>query len=258
MRKLLYLFALIAISTACTDKTQGGPAQLELFIEDSPANFQAVNVVIEGIELFGGEKWNKLNYNTQTIPIMNYTGGSSLRLVNQPLDEGKYSKVRFTFATNGNRLTMGGKTKSLAITDAQRVVELPLNIEATSGMVYIMCDMDVAASIDTVKMELNPQLSIMDLNTAGAISGVIATAAGVKIAEQMWVECIDQEARTKSSFTNQTSGKLFVRLNKGDYTVIITPKATSTYLPDTLRNIKVEEAKATMLGAIQLKSKSKE
>lgn len=253
MKKLLYIFAIVSLFTACSDDIPDGPPQLELYIEDSPAaEIQSVNVVIEDIELFGADKWSKLNYNKRTIPIMEYTGGKSLKLVTQPLTEGSYSKIRFTFAAEGNNLTTTGKRGELTIAAENRIVELPLTLETTQGMVYIMCDMDVAASVDTTTMSLNPKLSIIDLNTAGAISGVIATTEGVKIAEAMLVECISERQKIKSSYTNASSGEFFVRLDADTYTVIITPNKTSRFKPDTLRNIVVEQAKATMVGAVQL------
>lgn len=252
MRKLLYTTFLLLSLIACGDSLQDGPPKIEVFIEDSPADLQSVTINIAGVEILGTAGWSKLPSYSGTIPILDYTGGASFKLVSSPLDMGEYTKIRFIFDEVGNSYILGDRIQTLEIAPENRTVELPITMDAQKGFQYVMCDMDVAASVDTITNTLTPKLYWMDLATAGAISGVIASAEGIKIAEMVYVECTSSTGVVKGTFTNKSNGSLFIRLYAGDYTVKIIPGILSKYAPVTIENVVVKEGEATLLNAIQL------
>lgn len=250
MQKLLYIAIFFFTLSSCSDNLLDGPPSLVVYIEDSPADFQAVNINLKSVEIFGQDQWTKLTSYRGVISIMNYTGGSALEIVNQPITPGSYTKLRLNFEEQGNTLAINGQVRPLTI--ANQNIELPIALEFAQGPQYITCDMDVAASIDTVTNSIAPVITVIDLATAGAISGVIATKDGTKIAETMLVKVASSTGFQRSTFTNKTTGSLFMRLSQGEYTVYIEPSSTSKYKKDTLNNIMVNAAQATMLNIIEM------
>lgn len=257
MRKLFYIFISMLLLVSCNNQ-EGDPTPiLRVYIEDSPADYKSVAIVIANLEIFDGTKWIELFHSSSPIQILNYTGGVSLELANQVIDHGQYSKLRFTFATNGNTLTTtGGELIDLTTDDASRVVELPISLEVGSGIHTLMCDMDVAASVDPAEKVFAPVVSVIDLATAGAVSGITATADGKAIAQRMFVEVVSKDGSVhKSAYTNPSTGALFVRLYEGDYSITITPNEESIYEGRVIEDVTVAKSEATMLGVVTMTPK---
>ncbi|MEG2319054.1 MAG: DUF4382 domain-containing protein [Mucinivorans sp.] len=253
-----YILALLVFISlvGCSAKNYQGEPMFVLYVEDSPANYDAVDIVVDSVELLSGQKWIKLKSMATNIPLLTLTGGEHLRLAQGEIPAGSYQKMRLYFAQQGATLATNKKTYPLTLLPEWRVVELPFAFEVTiNEQVVTMCDIDVAASIggnEIVGYNFNPRCTIVNLASCGALSGVIADKDSKNIAERMWLRAIAKDGTIKSSYTNNKTGKIFMRLAGGDYKFIITPSGTSKYAPDTIM-VTVLSDEATAIGARKLK-----
>lgn len=251
MKKLLYISLSILLLISCSDPEKSGVPKFTVYLEDAPADYKAVNMKLDALEIFNGTDWVALNHARSVFNILEYTAGSALKLTEHNIPNGVYSKIRFVFDPNNCKLTtFDNTTYPLLLSETDRIVELPISVEYNDDIQYVMCDMDVAKSINEQDLTFKPQISVIDLQTAGAISGIIATDKGSAIAEQYLVKVTSNTGEVKYSYTNPKNGNLFVRLYEGEYTVEIIANPSNKYLGKTIKSVTVRKAEATMLGVI--------
>ncbi|CDN33104.1 putative lipoprotein [Mucinivorans hirudinis] len=255
MKRLFTLVALSFFLANCTDSTQEGTPVLQILLEDSPADYQDVKIKIENVAIFSGDGWHELNNYKSVISILNYTAGKSLLIVNESVPKGDYSKIRFTFAREG-ALTYQNRPVTLKMTETNAVIELPISLRFAEQNEYLYFDFDVAASIDIDNEEIKPQISFIDISSAGAISGAITNSKGIGIDQQMLVKCVAKEgSAVKFTYTDKASGVFFIRLMEGEYDLTIYPDSKSQYKYKSIDNVTVNKFAATKLIGIVMEEK---
>lgn len=253
MKKLFFILALTLGLYSCSDVEQSTPARLTVMLEDSPADFEKVNVKIVKLSIFNGTQWYELKTGGFAINVLQYTGGETYTLVSENIPQGEYSQIKFVFAHEDNSVTISKTLHVLGITEADREVTLPIKLNFGSENEYLLCDIDAAASVNETNWMLTPKLKMIDIHNAGAISGVISTAEGKGINQTILVNVTSDQGTVTSTYTNGQNGRLFLRIDEGRYTVSIIPSATSgIYKELEIKDVVVKKGEATKLGAIVL------
>lgn len=255
MKNIFLFISLLLLTFSCTDQDPPGGPFIEIYIEDSPAEFTSAVISLGSVELYDGTNWVTMNFAPSSVDIMQYSGGKSYKMVDQSIKPGSYSKLRITFKADGNKVFKGTESKLLTIDPAALAVELPVNLQIVEGRYFVMCDMDVEKSIDFDKATLKPSIAVIDLETAGALTGWISQKGSTAVAETILVRAESLDGSLRSSYTN-SNGTFFVRLYEGEYSLYIMTKEKSTYVSDTILNVFVEKGQRTDIGQIELRIKA--
>ena len=244
--------AVLAAAAGCDKEPESPDAYIAVYFEDAPADFKTFVVNIESVELYTSSEWVAMPLKQSSVSLLELTGGVSLRLAEGYFAPGDYTRLRITFAEEGNTLTETTETAdlqhALVAGGSDRVREFTLELYAGGGSKsFLMLDMDAAAE----GYRLVPALDLMDLNYCGAISGAIATSDGTGIGERMLVEMTSAGGVKKNSFTNPGTGRFFVRLEPGTYTMRIVPADNSAYLEYSREGLVVGEGTPVLLGPVK-------
>jgi hypothetical protein len=189
----IFLF-LSAALLACTDSS-GTKGSLTISITDAPAdadNIKGVNLFIANIEGKRGSDWKSLRYFDQPIGVnlLDYSGGKSLVLIEQFLDPGTFSEVRFRFnladlnsslmrSPQCNVELVDGTTKPIYYFDAGKT-ELMVTQEfrvAARGHTDITFDFDVRKSLiqdELGNYVLKPFVRMIETGKAGHVAAVVS------------------------------------------------------------------------------------
>lgn len=251
--------AIFLLLTGCTESPRSTDAYFAVYLEDAPADFRSITVNITSVELLGPAGWEALPLQQTAVSLLTLTGGVSLKLAEGFIAPGDYTRLRITFRQTGNQLIQriegADQTFTLTLEEADAARELALDVKAGGGSRnFLIVDMDATRSIVGDGQEnyaLVPYLTLIDLSHWGAISGAIATSTGTAIAERMHIEVTSDGGNVTYSFTNPASGRFFVRVVPGTYTMRIIPAAESGYLEHIVDNLVVRERQAVMLGPVK-------
>lgn len=260
MKRIILILLLPLLCFSCQDKQGSMLAEVVVYIEDSPADFQTLMIAIDRVEISNGTSWITLKSDTRPISMLDLTGGASLRLAKELLIKDNYNKMRFTFSDSRNVLTINNTEHTLSAKPDDLSLEFNIRWNASEEQTKVlMFDFDSALSVDTVTMSLTPRMTQVDIDTWGAVSGVISTRDNKAIAERMFLQVsstVEPKTILYRGMTNPSNGNLFLRLPAGLYNVYIEPSAISVYKKDTLRDISVLSAEATILGAVVMPIRS--
>lgn len=202
MKKLLFLFLVTTLLLSCGE--EGGlKGRLTLSITDGPTddiNVKGVNLVFLNVEMRRNGEWKSLKSFDQPIGVnlLEYTGGSSLLLIDQYVDPGEISAFRFTLnvanpnesvirSPQSNITYANGSSKPLYLADTdnhQVVIEEQLGIE-TTGITDITLDFDVRKSISLNgenQFVMNPFVRVLETKSTGHIAALVSNATGRVVA----------------------------------------------------------------------------
>lgn len=254
---LAILFSLVS----CVESIVG-PDQtwLSVYLEDSPADYQEVEVKIAQAQIYDGSNWMDLGVDKKAIDLLSLTGGINREIVSQAIPSGEYSKFRLVFAAKGNKVKVLDDWFDLTYPDGDTVaqVEMSMNLivdEKSHGYVY--CDIDAASSIiqeDDTTYVFSPVAAMINPLEWGAVHGVISDSKGVNIAERVIVAAYGGDA-PRITYTNPQSGRFFLRLKPGVYDISLDPSEASKYSYAVVPNVSVERGEVAELGAVVLENK---
>lgn len=280
LKKKLVLLLLLPLLSSCID-TNVRPEQtwFDIYLEDSPADYQNILLTFSSADIFNGNEWVGLSIKKTPISILTLTGGVNDKIVSQPLAAGRYTKLRLNIDETGSALKYLDVNYKMGIPEQYQSVEIPIDVTVLEGEYnYIYCDVDAAASvhrIDDSTFQMKPVFRISN-SDYGAVKGSINDIKGAGIAQAMLITFTSNKATNVigkanandeagadaatviSTYTNAKSGIFFARLPSGSYLVNITPATGSTYSAGEITSVAVNKGKLTSLGKIELKGETTE
>lgn len=248
LKKMSFLFALslaIALLASCSkDHTR---TSLTVMLTDAPANFDQVNVDVQGIEITGagGEKV-LLNANTGIYNLLEYANGAKTMIATGDIDAGTIEQIRLILGSN-NTVMVNNVVYPLSTPSAQQSgLKLQLHKTFEPGVDYsLTLDFDALQSV-VVKgngnYQLKPVIRVIDNAISGSIRGSIVpdsiTATVTAIRDSI----------PFSTTTDKNGSFLLSGLPAGTYNVTVTPPLPR--LPVVIPGKVVNIGSSTDLGII--------
>ncbi len=266
----LGVIALIAYS--CSDATlqspQDGMSHMKVFLTDAPANYDEVNVDIQGLRIhytpFEDDtsaadttedgKWIDLPMEPMMVNLLELTNGADTLLASAELEPGHYRELRLVLGDN-NTVVIDSASHRLKVPSGQQSgYKIKFRTELESGEeLELTIDFDASRSVHKAgksgKYILKPVLRAsadgVEADTTGSISGTVDPAeSDPTIFAVMNEDTTSTQADTTGSF-------LLQNLAPGDYDVTIEP-GDEQYADTTLSDVTVTEGEENDLGTITL------
>jgi hypothetical protein len=248
---LLSLFIFGGCSNSSTSQKTG---ELQMFLTDSPAQYDAVNIVVTKVEVHstGSDSlsgWATVRNDTATFNLLNLQNGVNALLGDAMLPAGQYTQIRLSIGS-GSNVVVNGTPYTLDISSA---TGLKLNNEFSilAGTLYLLTlDFDAAHSIlqtGNGQYKLKPVIRIEANDSVGTISGTVLPVA-TRAEATTFVG-----ADTVTAFCDTTTGafKLSI-LPAGTYNVFIS-SPNLTYSDTTVTGVVVTRQQDTNIGTVTLR-----
>ena len=272
-KKLSFVaLAILVFASGCeredinsTDPNAPAPNAFKVRMTDSPADFEALDVEIVGVEAYlEGEGWVNLNNETQLVSVLELTNGAETTLASQTEGEvqaGVYTMLKIQFGSQ-NTLQVNESTSleigPIAINnngwldlqfggEQEVIIEIDEEVSATSGA-DILIDFNVAQSIvrDADEFILQPVLTEIE-NVETGIRGEVSGAANAAV-------LVTSGDDTLSTFINAEGEFLLRGMEEGMFDLICMPaKELGDSLqaePVSVEGLVVTEGEITSVGTI--------
>nr|WP_295867145.1 DUF4382 domain-containing protein [uncultured Chitinophaga sp.] len=249
--------ALALLFTACNKNdsdNNGGKAKMTVYLTDAPANYDAVNVDIQDVQVNASNTdngWQSIHLLRPGVyNLLNFRNGLDTVLASQELPAGEISQIRLILGSN-NSVVIDGNTFPLTTPSAQQS-GLKLNVHATltAGIEYrLWLDFDAARSVVTTgsnKYILKPVIRTYTQATGGTIKGIALPL--LHVSGVYAIQNTDTIAAAKPD--PLTGAYLMAGLNAGAYNLAIAGDST---VRDTLiTNVNVTAGQVTIVNPITL------
>lgn len=257
MKKLLLRvsvlsFMLIGLLSCGSDPKN---AKVEVWLTDSPGDYQEVNIDIQGVEVHVGDGasesgWKTLAVDGGVYNLLDLTNGLDTLLGYIELPAGRISQVRLKLG-NENSIKVDGETFNLSTPSAQQSgLKILVNQTLVEGITYkVLLDFDVARSIVVTGSEkyiLKPVIRAFAEVQDGAIKGVVSPKESTPA-----IFAISGIDTLGTTFCDTTTGAFLLRgLDAGSYKVVFLPN--SAYGTTTIENVNVTLGAVTNMGTIEI------
>lgn len=253
----LIILALLSLVIGCSSGTSPKePGQLRLYLVDSPAAYEQVNIVVDRVEVHqadtdSGSGWMVVNDSSETYDLLVLRNGANSVLGDQMLPAGKYTQIRLIIGA-GSNIVVDGTTYPLEIPSTTGVkLNHPFTIE--SGALYLLTlDFQVEKSIvqtGTGQYKLQPVIRVVANAVSGSVSGLITPASAQSVIRT------EVGIDTVSAYADTSTGAFsLVALPAGIYDLAITPTDTM-YLDTIVADVPVVIQQDTDIGTIELRHK---
>ncbi len=259
MKKLIYIIPVLIlfVYTGCNDNstspTNSNQGQLKISMVDSPAQYDAVNIVVTRVEVHIADSseggWMVINSVPHTYDLLQLRNGASLVLGDTFLIAGHYTQIHLILG-EGSNVVISGDTIPLVIPSGfQTGVKLNHEFDILPGNLYeLLLDFDAERSIhitgNGVYM-MNPVIRLVPVVVSGSISGQILPLEADAFA---WTLV---GTDTVSTYTNSGGFFSLMALPAGTYDVHITPNNVA-YSDTVVTNVGVTAGNNTNIGIIIL------
>jgi len=255
-RLLYFSFFFIILSWSCTGPEESPKALVNIFLIDSPAQWDSVVVELEGVELdfvpdgrdgtiekifFPYELADK------QIDLAQLVGGATLPVGRKEMQLGVITGATLRLGPN-NKLYQGDKGYSLPLPGGETDFFAEVSVDLSTGISYdLIVDFDLEKSIqqideNPITFDFNPSIRITSDIGNGDIQGTISpTTLSPAIYAVQGTDSISTHVNS--------SGTFLFRLPAGIYTLYFDPK-NSAYFPDTILNVEVIEKERLILDRI--------
>ncbi len=249
LKKLIYVAfvgLLVVQITSCTkDSTTDKQALLTVRMTDAPANFDAVMVDVQGVEVTG-DRGNAVMLNTtaKVYNLLELSNGVNALIATGGLNAGTVSQIRLILGTN-NSVKVAGVVYPLTTPSAmQSGLKLAVNQTFEAGVEYtILLDFDASQSIVLTgnnEYQLKPVIRTIDTAISGSIKGSVSPLTGNVLISAT------SNGVTYTTVTAANGSFLIAGLPLGTYIITITP--VLPLLPITLTGKTVVVGASTDLG----------
>lgn len=230
-----------------------GEGRLKIFMTDSPADYDEVNIVVERVEVHhagaGTEGWFIINNQTAVYNLLELRNGASVVLGENFLEAGHYTQIRLIIG-EGSNIVIDGQTYPLEIpSGTQTGVKLIHQFTIEPNITYeLMLDFEVEKSVVVTgngKFLLKPTIRVIPVAMSGSISGFILPVEAESVIETNF------NGETIQTFINPDGYfKIFVE-QKSDYSIHIKPH-NPIFKDKMISEISVSAGQNTDLGVIIL------
>jgi len=261
--KTLFSSALLSllIFSGCSEEDQ--VARLRITLVDSPGDYDAVNVDIQGVSVHTNEQvgedddgWVVFEYsNDKPTNLLEYTGGTELTLVDTDFPTGTISQIRLLLG-NENSVVIDGTSEPMKTPSAQQSgLKLQVHENLQGGITYnFRLDFEAARSVihnGNDEYILKPVINVITEAYSGAIKGSITPAE-----ENVAVYVIDDIDTISTTYAPAgTAAFLAPGIPEGQYLISIDPGEESDYAKSSLEDVIVINGEVTDIGSIVLVKK---
>ena len=240
-------FSLAVLLIPACNKDDNNQAHLSVRMTDAPANFDAVMVDIQGVEVIGdGGTVVVLNANKGIYNLLDFSNGLDTLIASGDLDAGTISQIRLILGDN-NTVLVDGVVHHLNTPSAEQSgLKLQIHQTFVAGVSYtILLDFDANQSIvkqGNGEFQLKPVIRTIDAAVSGSIRGSISP---INIGT---VVTATSNGISYSTITNLNGEFMIAGLPAGSYDVTITPDLP--LWPVTIKGSVVITGASTDLGII--------
>lgn len=245
------LLGLLIVQMASCNKssTTDKQALLTVRMTDAPANYDAVMVDVQGVEVTGnGGNAVMLATTARVYNLLELSNGVNTLIASGGLNAGTFSQIRLILGSN-NTVTVGGVVHSLTTPSAmQSGLKIIVNQTFEAGVEYnILLDFDASQSIVLTgnnEYQLKPVIRIIDTAISGSIKGSVSPLTGNVLI------LATSNGVTYTTVTAANGSFLIAGLPLGTYNITITP--VLPLLPITITGKTVVVGSSTDLGITEL------
>lgn len=183
---LLASLCFLLLLASCSNVSAPAGGTLRVSLVDGPGDFDAVNIVIEGVAVHvagadSGSGWREVLAAPGTYDLLQLRNGVSALLVDRELPPGDYTQMRLVLG-DGCNVVVGGVTHPLTVPSGMQS-GLKLNHPFTignDGIYDVTLDFDAARSIHLTgngRYMLRPVVRAMAAMISGSLHGVVLPVA---------------------------------------------------------------------------------
>lgn len=249
----LMIFSFLLIFTSCKKDTnevkETGKSNLSIRLTDAPANYDAVFIDIQGVEITGnGGSFISLNTNTGIYNLLDFANGVDTLIASGDLEAGTISQIRLILGENNSVVVDGVSYPLSAPSASESGLKLQVHKTFEAGIAYsILLDFDAGRSIvakGNGTYSLKPVIRTIDTAISGAIKGSITPVGSVASVT------VTSTSLTATTVVNEQGNFVIKGLPEGTYDVTVTPELP--LLPVTITGVTVSVGVMTNLGIIPL------
>jgi len=236
--------------SSCNKDKKGDQVLLTVRMTDAPANYDAITVDVQGVEIIGADGGTIMLTTTSGLyNLLDLSNGVNAILASGYIKAGKVSQVRLILGPN-NTIRVDNVNYPLSTPSAmQSGLKVQMNQTFEAGVEYtVLLDFDANQSIilkGNNEYQLKPVIRTIDEAISGAIKGSF-TPIGINVSISATSNGI-----IYSSAANSNGYFLIAGLPAGIYDITITPDLP--LIPITLTGKTVTNGVSTDLGIITLK-----
>jgi len=239
-------------------------AQLKINLTDAPADYQEVNIDVQGMRIHYTPnedsleekgKWIDLPVEPVKVNLLELTNGVDTLLASAELDPGRYNELRLILGAD-NTVMVDSLTKNLKVPSGQQSgykIKFETDLEAGEEL-EVTVDFDAARSVhkagNSGKYILRPVLKAFvesgDEVETGAIGGIVEP---VDAAPDIFA--ITEGDTVGATYPDSTGNFLLKGLETGQYDVSF-ETTSDTFIDTTLSGVTVEKGQKTDVGTVNL------
>ena len=239
MKFAICLAVTLMLFVGCSDKPSGPlTGAFELYIQDDVADYDSVIVTIDTVAIIPQSSisgWNTIYTNPTILDLTTLRNGQRQLIIQRDLPAGFIGGVKLIFGTS--RLVIDGTSHDLHFDPALGDSGVAYNdiLITKDRTARALVDIDVANSIsfdfgDSI-FYFRPSLSLIDLDSAGAIYGSISPQADIYL--------LSADTTFSFSVSNPGGNYGFFGLPQAIFDIRFEPRGLDTLTYDTLRNYDV-------------------
>jgi Domain of unknown function (DUF4382) len=238
--------------TNSIDTDNNTTGTLKIYLTDSPAEYQAVNITFSEISANINDRWLTVRGDSITVNLLEWNNGNSIILGEAALPAGHYSQIRLMIQEA--EIVVDGQSYSLTVpSGAQTGLKMGPEFTLEAGFTYeLVVDFDVARSIvvngprhDPHRYKLKPHLRCVPWAISGSISGNVTNSEHLPLAY-----AIQNSDTITSAIVDTTSGYFQLSfLPEGGYSVSVRDTIDRAY---SQNNVAVSNGMNNDLGSITL------
>jgi hypothetical protein len=238
---------LVLLMASCNkDKNM---SYLSVKMTDAPANYNAVMIDLQGVEVTGNSGGTVL-LNTQTglYNLLDFSNGADTMIATGSMEAGTMSQMRLILGPNSTVIVDGIEYPLSTPSAMQSGLKLQMHQMMEPGITYnVLLDFDANQSIvlqGNGTYQLKPVIRTIEMAMSGSIIGTI-TPVGI-----IATVAVTSNGITYTSVTNESGKFMIAGLPVGIYNITVTPPLPK--LPVSITGKSVMMGVPTNLGTIAL------
>lgn len=271
----LFALALITLITvSCSDintngAQQGGKARLNIHLTDAPADYQEVNIDVQGLRIYytpassdtvatdsaeDGD-WIDLPVDPMKVNLLDLQNGVDTLLAAAELEPGTYQELRLILGDDNN-VVVDSTSHYLKVPSGQQSgYKIKFKTELEDGQeLDVKIDFDASRSVHQAgksgKYILRPVLKAFVSSGETLQTGTIAGAIEPLDADPCIIAMMDQDTAA-TTHPDSTGAFLVQGLDAGNYKLVVDP-ANEDYMDASVNDVSVKAGENTDVGTITL------
>lgn len=249
---LLYLLLLIVVFASCKKNDEAGTSQLKVHLTDGPADYDAVLIDIQKIEIHSDAAgWQSFGLlHPGVYNLLDFNNGLDTLIADATLPSGTISQMRLILGPD-NSVIINGLSYPLSTPSAQQSgLKFNIHQQLDPGAVYHMwIDFDAGKSIvqeGNGSYSLKPVIRTYTELTNGQIKGVVLPPAAKAVVYAI------RNSDTATAIPGAQGAFLFSGMPEGDYSIWLDAVDSTGYLDSVINNVPVVFGQVNDLGVITL------